>query len=113
MTKSSLEQLVAWLVAALAIKVIVGKSASLYIQTKQSSATTASEQVHLMSQAMAYQEAAFLIFGLLVNLVIAVWLFKHTASKNILWAALGLLASWWALVVFALHHYSVAKHENT
>ena len=50
-----------------------------------------------------------LFFGLFIGY----WLYSVSTSKRVLWLLLGVLGSWWSLVIYALYKYSTLNTKNT
>ena len=113
MTKPALLNLVKWLVLALGAQFLIERGWSLFALQQQSGATTDAERIRLLAEASAYQEVAAITVGLLVNFVIAIWLYRQSSANRLLWAVLGLFAKWWALVLFALYVFTDDQSQNT
>jgi len=117
--KKDIEKLVLWLVIALFISTVFGQ----FLQSYMQSFIKNSSQFGLSSSwipPFGMSHVDFLNYGIILvkvlsyatNVVIASWLFKISESKKYLWLALGFLASWWALAVFAYYKYHLNQSDN-
>lgn len=112
MNRKDIESLLVWLITALLVSTIAAPLLIEYsksvIESGSSVATYGATKVELILQT-AYVS---LFAKLLVNLVIAFWIFKTTRTKKLLWVVFGLLAGWWALPLFIFYHYYTEEAHN-
>jgi len=105
MSRKDIEVLIIWLIFALLVKSVAAPllleySKAIIDSTAPSIAYGLSKgQLVLLSVYLSY------LAQLLVNLVIAFWVFKTIKSKKFLWVVFSLLAGWWVLPLLIFYQY--------
>mgnify|MGYP000221094209 CR=1 FL=1 len=113
MSTAKIESLILLIVAALAIRYLGAQAVAYYFMSATDPEVAVGLQAHQFVSAMKYKEAAGGFLSILVNLVIAYWLYIHSTSKRLLWAALGIFAKWWALPLYAYYLYIRHSDQDT
>jgi hypothetical protein len=110
MNKNNIENLVMWLIAGLILTAIGTLIHQSYLKPIFESCISNNFRcqdntpfsLSATSFSTFYALTGFVV-AKIVNLIIAIWLFKSASSKKIMWAALGLVANWWALPIYIYH----------
>jgi flagellar basal body-associated protein FliL len=113
MNTAKIESLLLLIVVALVIRYLGTQATAYYFLNAIDSESAVGLQTTQFLSAMKYEEAVGKFLSILVNLVIAYWLYTHSTSKRLLWAALGIFAQWWALPLFAYYLFIGQSDEHT
>ncbi len=92
MDAKKIETLVMLLVVALILQFLGSKGAYFFFLNTSDAAISGDMEIHDFSSALKYQQFVSSFLALLVNFVIAYWLYVSSASRKLLWATLGLFA---------------------
>jgi fatty acid desaturase len=112
MNRKEIESLLIWLIAALLVSTIATPALVEYSKSILESGNSSAPFGMSTGEMVARTAYVILFAKLLVNLVIAFWVYKTTTSKKLLWVVFSLLAGWWALPVFIFYHYFAECGHN-
>jgi len=102
--KEKIENLVCWLAFALALQFVLSKGVGLYFDMTVMVNPTANDgSISSLISGLVYEKHFSILLGLLVNMVIAIWLYRNSNTRKFVWALLGIFAKWWALPIFAYY----------
>ncbi|WNO11661.1 hypothetical protein [Teredinibacter sp. KSP-S5-2] len=104
MNREKVEQLVVLVVIATVVEISVGAVLSFYMNKLMASGSSVLMESENFIFAIA--PAIKIIAVQFVGLFIGWWLYTVTEARRELWFLLGLIATWWGLVVYALYLYA-------
>ena len=112
MNRKDIDVLIIWLIAALLVSNVAAPFLLEYSKLIIESATLTVPYGMTKGNMIVRAAALSIIAKLLVNFVIAFWIFKTTRVKKLLWVIFSLLAGWWALPLFIFYQYFAEETHN-
>ena len=114
MSTKSIEKLIMLIVSAYIVEFLGSQLVYLYFSnTMNGLQVRESSELADFTKASIYQKNASDILSIVLNIVIAYWLYSVSVGKRIFWCALGLFSGWWALPLYAYYIHISKESESS